>query len=110
MWKHWLEIHWLELLELIFLTILLATLVILVVWSIGRIGRWSRHGEQTSLPFDEEIAAFRLLLEQGFLTQEEFDRVCARLKNLGPPEASSGPSSGSVVPPGQEPPASEPKT
>lgn len=66
---------WYRLLELILYSILLITLVILGIWSIVRIRRWSQHGRQTPLPFDEEIVAYRLLLEQGLLSQEEFDRV-----------------------------------
>ncbi len=106
MWHRTLD--WYRLLELISLSILLTALIILGIWGIVRIRRWSQNDRQTTLSTDEELAAFRNLLEQGSLTQEEFDRVQSRLKEPGRTEASSAPSPNSAPPPALEPHASEP--
>jgi len=86
--------------DLIVLSIALVLLVILGIWGIIRVKRWGQHDEQTFLSPEEEIAAYRRLLEQGVLSQEEFDRVRARLEQ---PSLRPDPS------PSPEPPASEPK-
>jgi hypothetical protein len=115
--------------RLIVWTICLAALLILGVWGIIWVRRWGQHDKQTFLSAAEEIAAFRRLLEQGLLTQEEFDRVRARLEQSNgvpadplaahpegghpppmPDETATPPASipGPIVSP--EPPASEPRS
>jgi hypothetical protein len=42
---------------------------------IAAVGRWRRRSEPDSLGPNEQLAQFRLLYEQGALSQEEFDRV-----------------------------------
>lgn len=79
--------------------ILLGALVIVLL------DRWRKRGEPPPLTANEQLAQFRELYERGELSQEEFDRIRARLtphlrSELGgqPPPASGplppGPPSG----------------
>jgi hypothetical protein len=65
--------------ELIFLVIVLSVLMGLGIWCIVWVRRWGQHDE--TLTPQQELASHRAMLEQGLLTQEEFDRLRTRLES-----------------------------
>jgi hypothetical protein len=59
--------------------LLLAGTLLVGAVVIALAGRWRRRPESPMLGPNEQLAHFRLLYEQGALSQEEFDRVRTRL-------------------------------
>jgi len=59
--------------------LLLAGTLLLGAVVIAAVGRWRRRSEPNALGPSEQLARFRLLYEQGAMSQEEFDRVRAFL-------------------------------
>ncbi|CAN5583549.1 hypothetical protein BH10PLA2_BH10PLA2_31180 [soil metagenome] len=63
---------------LIILTVLIVVGIALVVW----MDRWRKRPIEVSLTPAEQLAHFQQLLDRGELSQQEFDRIKAKL-NLG---------------------------
>jgi hypothetical protein len=59
--------------------LLLAGTLLLGAVVIAAAGRWRRRSEPDALSPSRQLARFRLLYEQGAMSQEEFDRVRAFL-------------------------------
>ena len=64
--------------ELILVLVVFSFLVGLGLWCILKVKRWGQR--QETLTPQEELAGHQAMLEQGLLTQEEFERVRARLE------------------------------
>jgi hypothetical protein len=74
--------------ELILSLVGLTFLIALGLWCILKVKRWGQS--QDTLSPQEELASHQSLLEQGLLTQEEFDRVRARLEGTGVRDQETG--------------------
>jgi hypothetical protein len=95
--------------------LLLAGTLLLGAVIIAAAGRWRRRAEPETLGPNEQLAQFRLLYEQGAMSQEEFDRVRALLgqqlrHDLNVPLAEASKETGIRAAPGQgsSPPANGP--
>jgi hypothetical protein len=78
---------------LIILTVLIVVGIALVVW----MDRWRKRPIEVGLTPTEQLAHFQQLLDRGELSQQEFDRIKAKL-NRGmlsippvPPQANGSP-------------------
>ena len=79
---------------LIILTTIIVVGIVLIVW----MDRWRRRPVQMSLTPAEQMARFQELYDRGEVSQQEFDRIKARLeKKLRteppvPPQANGSPT------------------
>jgi uncharacterized membrane protein len=79
---------------LIILTTVIGVGIVVIVW----VDRWRKRPAQISLTPAEQMARFQELYDRGELSQQEFDRIKARLnKSLGleppvPPQANGSPT------------------
>jgi hypothetical protein len=78
---------------LVILTTVIGVGIAVIVW----VDRWRKRPERMSLTPAEQMARFQELYDRGELSQQEFDRIKARLnKTLGleppvPPQANGSP-------------------
>jgi uncharacterized membrane protein len=79
---------------LIILTAVIVVGIVVIVWA----DRWRKRPVELSLTPAEQMARFQELYDRGELSQQEFDRIKARLdKNLRaeppvPPQANGSPT------------------
>jgi uncharacterized membrane protein len=79
---------------LVILTAVVVVGIVLIVW----MDRWRRRPDQLNLTPAEQLARFQELYDRGELSQQEFDRIKARLEKKVrseppvPPQANGSPS------------------
>jgi len=79
---------------LIILTVVVVVGIVLIVW----MDRWRRRPVQMSLTPAEQMARFQELYDRGELSQQEFDRIKAKLEKgvrsepPVPPQANGSPT------------------